>query len=229
MLEGNNRFDRLIYEDWFGLFPYSQRIQLQKKAEVKTYKAGEPIFVKNEPGLWLGVIMSGMVRICLRTPDKKEMLISMVERSEIFGERAVFDGQPRSGDAIAEKDTTCLLYYGKDLVPALYQAPEALMYVTKIMCNRVVRYMNTMELYALHQMPARLANFLLFTGEKYGVKTEKGISLRINLSQTDLSKQIASSRESINRQLKLFANQDLINIDDGEITITDIEGLKEIC
>jgi CRP-like cAMP-binding protein len=147
----------------------------------------------------------------------------------MFGERTVFDGMPRSGDAIAQEDTTCLLFYRDDIVPAMYSCPETMMYVIRILCNRAVRYLNTMELFAMQNVPTRLANFLLFLGDKYGREENGKIPLKINLSQTELSQQIATSRESINRQIKGFIEKGLITMENGEITLTDVPGLKKLC
>jgi CRP/FNR family cyclic AMP-dependent transcriptional regulator len=230
MLDENNCFDRLIYNDWFALFPYHIRSQLFNKSEARTALAGEHVFLKGEEGGWLAALMSGRVRISLRSFDGREMLISMVERGEICGERAVFDGNLRSGDAIAEVDTAYLVFRRDDLLPALYSCPDALMYIVRIMCNRTVRYMNTMELYAMQNLPIRLANFLLFLGQKYGKPTDNGhLELQFSLSQTDLSRQIASSRESINRQMKQFAALGLIDMDGDGIVLTDVPGLERIC
>jgi CRP-like cAMP-binding protein len=228
MLNEYNCDDRLVYNDWFGLFPYHIRCQLFNKAEARQSKAGEPIFQKGEDGPWLAAVTSGRVRICLHTPDGREMLISMVERGEICGERAVFDGNPRSGDAIAEEDTAYMVFKREDLIPALHTYPEAMMYVIKVLCNRSVRYMNTMELYAMQSLPARLANFLLFLGQKYGKEVDGKTTFPFTLSQTDLSRQIASSRESINRQMKIFSTQGFITLGGEGITIIDRAGLEKI-
>lgn len=229
MLEEQNRHDRLIFEEWFGLFPYHIRTMLNQKAELRYSEAGQTIISKGEDGGWLAAVVSGRIRICLHSYDGREMLISMVERGEIFGERAVFDGQPRSGEAIAEENSSYLVFKREDLLPAMYDYPETMMYVIRIMCNRVVRYMNTMELYALQNLPSRLANFLIFLGQKYGREEDGKLSLQLNLSQTDLSHQIASSRESISRQMKTFAEEGLIEMDSGTITITNLAGLKKVC
>ena len=229
MLDKNNCFDRLIYNELFGIFPNYVRSGLFSKGETRIVKAGQAIFRKDEDGPWLGTVMSGRVRICLHAADGREMLISMVEPGEMFGERAVFDGRPRSGDAIAEVDTSYMIFKREDIMPALYTYPDTLLYIIKILCNRTVRYMNTMELYAMQNLPVRLANFLLFLGQKYGKEKNGKIELQFNLSQTDLSRQVASSRESINRQLKIFATQGLISLEGDGIAITDIAGLEKVC
>jgi CRP/FNR family cyclic AMP-dependent transcriptional regulator len=229
MLDQHDCNDRLLYNELFSLFPYHIRSKLLNKAESKVAKAGQPVFLKGDPGPWLGAIMSGRVRISLHSPDKREMLISMVQRGEICGERALIDGNPRAGDAIAEEDTAFLTFQRDDLIPALHSYPEAMMYMLRVMCSRSVRYMNTMELYAMQNLPIRLANFLLFLGYKYGKESNGKLALHDCLSQTDLSRQIASSRESINRQMKQFEAQGLIHQQSTGVTIMDVAGLEKIC
>lgn len=229
MLDQFNCDDRLIFNDWFGLFPSHIRTQLQNKAEARIAKAGQPIFQKGEDGPWLAALTSGRVRICVHTADGREMLISMVERGEICGERAVFDGLPRAGDAIAEEDTSYLVFRREDLIPALHTYPDTLMYLVRVLSVRLVRYMNTMELYAMQTLPVRLANFLIFFSRKYGKNVDGKLILPFNLSQTDLSRQIASSRESVNRQIKNFAARGLISLGSDGIEILNIAGLEEIC
>jgi CRP/FNR family cyclic AMP-dependent transcriptional regulator len=229
MLDQKNRFDRILYNELFGLLPQPVRAQLFNKAEARLSKPGEFIFKKGEDGPWLAAVMAGRVRISLRTEDGREMLVSMVERGEILGERAVFDGLPRAADAIAEEETSYLVFKRDDLIPVLYNYPEALMNIIKILCGRMLRYMNTMELFALESLPVRLANFLLFLGQKYGQKIDGRILIRPALSQADLGRQVASSRESVNRQLKIFAEQGLVEFSGDEIALLDVAGLEKMC
>jgi len=230
MLDETNLYDRLIYEDWFGMFPYHVRQKLQAVAELRQAKAGETIFQKGDDGSWLAAVVTGRVRICVHAPDGRELLIGMVERGEVFGERAVFDEMMRAGDAIAETDMAYLVYRRGDLLPAMYSYPDTIMYVVKILSHRVVRYMNTMELYAMQGVPARLANVLLFLGKKHGREQEGGvIAIGLGINQTDLGHLVATSRESVNRQIKAFAESGLIRLDGNDIVLTDLEGLKKLC
>jgi CRP-like cAMP-binding protein len=89
--------------------------------------------------------------------------------------------------------------------------------------------MNTMELYALQSLPVRMANFLLFLGQKYGQKVDDKVIIRSGLSQADLGHQVASTRESVNRQLKIFVAEKLISIKGDEITLLNTAGLERIC
>ncbi len=220
--------DRLKANDLFGLFPSHVRKALYDKAETKLFKAGDVVFKKDEDGPWLAAVLAGRVRMARHAPDGREMLITMVERGEILGERAVYDGLPRSATAVAEEETALQIFRRDDLLPAFYAYPDTLMYIIRTLCNRMHRYLATMELYALHSLPTRLAHTLLFLAQKYGEDSPKGILLRARLSQSDLAHQMATSRESVNRQLKAFACQGLIELDGADTVILDAEGLQKL-
>jgi CRP/FNR family cyclic AMP-dependent transcriptional regulator len=53
--------------------------------------------------------------------------------------------------------------------------------------------------------------------------------LPFSLTQTDLSRLIGSSRESVNRQLRNFAARGLVSLESGDIEIIDSAGLDAIC
>jgi CRP-like cAMP-binding protein len=220
--------DRLQHNELFGLFPSHIRGQFYNKTEARTCKAGQTIFKRGEDGAWFAAILSGRVREYVRSKDGKEMLLSMVERGEIFGERALLDGLPRAADAVADKETTFLVIKRDDFMPILFSYPEAMYCVIKMLCNRMLRYTHTLELYALQSLSARLAYLLLYLGRKYGKESDGQVVIRAGLSQADLGHLLASSRESVNKQLKIFADSKYLTIKGDKIVIHDWDALENI-
>src|ERR1700724_3528837 len=70
------------------------------------FKAGDTIFLANEPGDALYVVDSGKVRIWVRDGDANEVTLSEVEAGNFFGEMSVLDGGKRSANATAVVDAT---------------------------------------------------------------------------------------------------------------------------
>src|SRR2546425_5252912 len=66
-----------------------------------SYKAGDTIFLANEPGDALYVVDSGSVRIWMRDGDANEVTLSELEPGDFFGEMSVLDGGKRSASATA--------------------------------------------------------------------------------------------------------------------------------
>ena len=220
--------DRLQYHQLFDLFPAAIRSKFYNTSETRTYKSGEIIFHRGDEGPWWGALLAGRIRLSVRTDDGREMLLSMVERGEIFGERAVFDGQPRAADAIAETEATVMVIRKEELLPVLFSYPEAMFYIIQILCNRMLRYTHTLELYALQNLPSRFAHLLLQLGQKYGKPSDTGLKITADFSQSDLAKQLGCTRESINKMLKIFTSKHYIAVDGDFLILTDRPALEKM-
>jgi CRP-like cAMP-binding protein len=218
--------DRLQYHDFFKLFPPNVRADLFNKAVYKSYHCGDLVYARGDTDVFMGVVMSGRLRVSMTTSDGKGVLLGLVERGEVFGETALMDGLPRTADAHAEDETTLMIIKHEDFIPALMANPEAMMGIIKMLCHRLRLFIDTIDMIALQNLPARLARYLLRLAGEYGTIDENGhIVVRAGLNQSSIGQQLATSRESINKQLKAFVGQNLITMRGEEIIITNPEGL----
>jgi len=218
--------DRLQYHDFFKLFPPQVRADLFNKAVYKSYNAGDAVYRRGDTDVFMGVVMSGRLRVSMTTTDGKGVLLGLVERGEVFGETALMDGLPRTADAHAEDETTLMIIKHEDFIPALMANPEAMFGIIKMLCHRLRLFIDTIDLIALQNLPMRLARYLLRLAGEYGTIDENGrIVIRAGLNQTAIGQQLATSRESINKQLKIFVTQGFITMHGEEITITNPEEL----
>lgn len=219
----------LQYNDLFEQFPPQVRQAFYAKARPQPYKAGEYVFRNGDEGpYYMAAVMSGRLRMSVHSLEGKEMLITMVERGEIFGEMSVFDNSPRAVDVVAETDCTCLIIMRDDFIPLVSAYPDVLLGIMKMMCHRMRLYAHTLELIALQNLPGRFARYLLRLAKDYGVEQDGKIRIQAGLSQADIGQQLATTRESINKQLKIFVTRGYIAVDGDVITLLDIPGLKEI-
>jgi len=68
---------------------------------VRSYAPGETIFLMGSDGDSLMAVLSGNVRIGLRSPGGREIALAMIPRGKLFGELTLLDGKERSADARA--------------------------------------------------------------------------------------------------------------------------------
>lgn len=78
------------------------------------YKKGDVIFVENEPEDFLYVIAEGSVRIS-KLVNKRDLLLEVIRKGEIFGEMAILNKTGRSATAIANEDSKLLRLTVDDL------------------------------------------------------------------------------------------------------------------
>ena len=76
--------------------------KVSKLGAVRTYEKNSVILTEEEDGSALFVIISGKVKVCRSSSDdpSKEVILSILNPSDFFGEMALLDGLNRSASVI---------------------------------------------------------------------------------------------------------------------------------
>jgi len=217
----------LQYSQVLELFPLQQRNRIYAVAEYKDFRSDTPVFKKGEDGSFMAGVMSGRLRMSVHSKEGKEMLVTMVEKGELFGEMSVLDESPRAVDVISETDCTLMIIKRDDFIPILRESPDAMMGLLKLTCHRMRLYLQTMELVSLQSLPVRFARYLLRLARDYGTERDGHIVISARLSQLDIAQQLACTRESINKQLSSFADKKLLALEGDDIVLLDVAGIRQ--
>jgi CRP-like cAMP-binding protein len=224
----NSSRTQLLYKQIFDLFPLQARNALYAKAEYRNYRRGEVVFRRDDEGSYMGGVMSGRLKATVSSREGKQMLVTLIEKGELFGEVSMFDDMPRAVDVVVESDCTLIIIHRDDLMPLLRAHPDAMIGVSRMLCHRIRMYIHTLELVALQSLAAKLGRFLLRLAREHGVEREDGsVVISPRLSQAEIGQQLACSRESVNKQLGIFTDLGLLALDGDEIILLNIDGLKQ--
>ncbi len=184
------------------------------------------VFQRGEAGGSLLVLVQGRLRIGAVSAEGKEVTIDMIEPGGVVGELALLDGKPRSADVMAMEDSTVVVVERRDFLPFLSRNPDLLMRLLALLCERLRRTNLALEEVALLNLPARLARVLVKLGQEYGAAEADGTRIRLKLSQKDLSTLVATTRESVNKQLRQWRADGVLDETDGHIIIRRLETLR---
>jgi CRP-like cAMP-binding protein len=196
-------------------------------ATERSFPQGTTIFHKGDPGSSLMAVLRGRVRISSFAANGQEVMFTVVDRGGVFGELALMDGRERSASAVAMEDCTLLVIDRRDFLPFLKNNPEVAVRLIGVLCDYVRRISDTVEGLAVLDLPGRLARLLLRLSQSHGRPSEGGVRIDLKLSQADMGALVAASRESVNRLLRLWQDQELLGMSDGRITIRDAKGLSD--
>lgn len=197
-------------------------------ATTKTYKKGEPIFLKGDPGTSMMALMEGCVRICAYSIEGREVVLNVIGRGEIFGEIAFIDGGERTADAFAIEPSTLVIISRRDFLPFLERNPKACIKLLEVMCHRIRWTTEQVEQFTFHDLASRLAHKLLHLADVHGEETPAGSRIGLRLSQQMLAGMIGTSREAVNKQLRSWETQGIIAKQRGSITVVDADRLAQI-
>lgn len=194
-------------------------------ASDRRFGSGQVIFQKGDPGTSMMAVLSGRVRISAYSEDGREIILNMVDPGQLFGEIALLDGKERSADATAMGKTELLILDRRDFLPFLERNPKIAVQLIEVLCGRLRRTSEMVESIAFLDFGARLARLLVQMSDHYGKETDDGLLIDLRISQADLGNLIASTRESVNRQLSSWVQEGVISVDQGKITLLDREAL----
>jgi CRP-like cAMP-binding protein len=84
------------------------------------------------------------------------------------------------------------------------------------------------EQQAFESLPNRLARLLVKLAETQGIVTPVGIRIAGKLSQQEIGNLVATSRESVNKQLRIWRTEGLLIVEQGHITLLQPAALKQL-
>jgi CRP-like cAMP-binding protein len=230
-LERNAKRDALLGSPLFAAMQPQELDEILKFASERRVRRGQMIFQRGDNGSSLMAVLRGRVRISSISGDGKEVTLNVINPGEIFGEIALLDGEPRSADATAIEDTTLLVVERRNFLPFCRQNEDLFPRLLAVLCRRLRRTSMALEEIALFDLPVRLARVLLKLAEDYGRPNSAGTRIDLKLSQRDLSNLVASSRESVNKQLRTWRENGAVDLEDGFIVLrrpADLQRLTDV-
>jgi CRP-like cAMP-binding protein len=196
--------------------------QLCRYANLTALKRGATIFSKGDPGNSLFAVISGTVKISISSADGRNAILNLIGPGEILGEIAVLDGQARTADATAHTNCEICIIDRREFLPFVRSQPALAMKFIELLCSRLRWTSDQVEQVILQNLPGRLAGALLRLTEKHKSSPE---GRTIAITQQEISEMIGMTRESINKQLRVWAARKWVRLEHGAIVVLDTEPL----
>jgi CRP/FNR family transcriptional regulator, cyclic AMP receptor protein len=204
-----------------------ERVEVVARARIRTVDTGEIVFAIGSAGDQMMALLGGTIRISVPSSDGKELSLAIIRPGEVFGELAVLDGKERSADAIAESPCTLAILDRKDILAFFERQPSAWPKLVSVLCQRLRHTDQAFAEVALLELPARLAKSMLRLVEP-GSTSTPGKKPFIRFSQRELANMVGGTRESVNRCLRNWQRNGIVQIAEGSIIITDRSALEEM-
>jgi CRP/FNR family transcriptional regulator len=190
--------------------------------------AGSHLFWEGDQAIKFYYIKKGQVKITKSTEDGKELILSILQKGDFYGEYGGYGELTFTFNGEVLKDTQVGIVQIKDLEILIYQYGE--------FAVDFIRWMGLMQRTTQSKFrdllmfgkSGALASTLIRLTNTYGEATNTGILIKIKLTNTDLANLIGTTRESVNRLLAEFKKAGSIEVDNSYITVTDLAYLRSI-
>ena len=123
--------------DKIGILDGMTTLQLREfmlDSDMRSYKKGQTIFEKNDPGSSLFAIVDGTVHVRIDVKDPSK--VAAMTGGEIFGEVGLISGRPRGATIVAAEDTVCVEISRNAALKLQSQVPSAKKAIERISTER---------------------------------------------------------------------------------------------
>jgi CRP-like cAMP-binding protein len=199
--------------------------QLSRYAKHSILKRGATICSKGDPGNSMFAVISGTVKISVSSADGRSAILNLIGPGELFGEIAVLDGQARTADATANTNCEIFAIDRRDFLPFVRSQPALAMKFIELLCMRLRWTSDQVEQVILQDLPGRLAGALIRLTERYKLAPGRRT---IAITQQEISEMVGMTRESINKQLRVWAARNWVRLEHGAIVVLDPEPLQAL-
>jgi CRP/FNR family transcriptional regulator, cyclic AMP receptor protein len=188
-------------------------------SRLRTFRRGQVVFTAGDPGDSLIVVVSGSVRVVVRSADGGELTLTVVPPGGSLGELSVADGGPRSADAETLEEGQLLLVPREAVQDVCARVPAAAQALTDAVAANLRRLTESVSDLVFLDLPRRVAKVLLSQP-----RGEDGV-IRPRMSQEQLAHQAGGSRQSVNAALRGFERRGWIEVHDRAVTVKQAAAL----
>jgi CRP-like cAMP-binding protein len=213
-----NIFSRVPMFEFLEMEELERLYSLCSKAN---FAKGDYIFLECDSPHNLYIVSSGEVKLLKQTEDGRETIVEMAYEGEVFGEEAVFDGQPYPMTAQALSDVELLSVSRGDFFAFLRDNPDIALEIIAELAERLREAQNTIRALAMERVEWRIARILLILSRKAGVAGKDGVSIDLSLTRQDIADMAAATVETTIRVLSNFKKLGLVDTEKGKIILRD--------
>ncbi len=187
---------------------------LAATSRLRTFRRGQVVFNAGDPGDTLIVVMTGRLKVMVRSADGGELTLTVVGPGATLGEVSVADGGPRSADAATLADSQLLLIPREAIQEICAGVPAAAQALASAIAATLRRLTDAASDLVFLDLPRRVAKVLLRQPR------DAAGAIWPQMTQEEFAHQAGSTRQSVNSALRGFERRGWIEVHGRAITVT---------
>ena len=189
----------------------------------KNFGRGETIFFEGDEAKGFYIVTGGQVKVFKMNPLGKEHILHIFGAGEPIGEVPVFHNQPFPASAEALVKSSLLYFQRRDFVHLIKEQPSVSLNMLALLSMRLRQFAEQIENLSLKEVPARLANYLIYVSEEQ----DRTDTIHLSVSKGQLASLLGTIPETLSRIFAKMSDEGLIRVEGRTITILNREGLAK--
>lgn len=167
----------------------------------KWFRKNETILHEEDTNEFMYMIFSGQVKVVKTTGEGKEIIISIHQAGNFFGEMSLIDGKTIPASVVATEESLISLISKKEFFSILHNQKKVFENLLMILSSRLRNSWESIKLLSFNQASQRIRSLFFMLVDEYGKKTDEGVRLDIQLSHQEISEMTGLTRETVTRVL----------------------------
>lgn len=224
-----------MYEKWLdelikvALFKDISKNELKSildclRPGIRTYRKQDMIAIEEDEITGIGVILEGEVIVGKENFTGDRLMMSRLEKGDLFGEAAVFASDKWLATVVADTDCTIMFLPSQKLVGVCNKSCTAhkkiIQNLLKIVSIKALYLNRKLEMLSLKSIRKKISAYLL---EQYRIKNS--LSFDIPLKRNELAEYLLVSRPSLSRELINMKQEGIIDFYRNSFKILDLDRL----
>jgi CRP/FNR family cyclic AMP-dependent transcriptional regulator len=190
-------------------------------SRLQSFRRGQVVFTKGDPGDSVIVVVSGQVKVVIRSADGGALTLVVIQAGGLFGELSVIDNGPRSADAETLKDCQLLFIPRERVQDLCARVPSVARALTTSIAATLRRLAEEAGDMVFLDLPRRVAKVLL------SQPTGADGLIRLRMSHDELAHQVGGTRQSVNAALRGFERRGWLEMSDQSVVVKQATALGE--
>ncbi len=191
---------------------------------VRVYRKNQIIFLEEETGNYMYLVLSGKVKVAKSTASGKETLLAIHRAGDFFGEMSLLDGKTSPATVSAIEDCKIISVRAADFHKHLMHNEKVLLQIINVLCARLRQVWQTQSM-SSSAADKRIRMGIHQLAQKHGIRDARGIIIDLKITHQELAEMVGTSRETVTRVLAHLRKRGVIEIIQRRITLLDENAL----
>jgi CRP/FNR family transcriptional regulator, cyclic AMP receptor protein len=191
---------------------------------MRAYRKGQIIFLEEETGNYMYLVLSGKVKVSKAGTGGKETILAIHRTGDFFGEMSLLDGKTSPATVSAMEDAKIISVSGSDFHKYLLHNEKVMLQIINVLCARLRQVWQTQSL-SSSTADARIRMGIYQLAKRHGIRDAHGTIIDLKITHQELAEMVGTSRETVTRVLARLKDEGILEIDQRRMTLLDADAL----
>lgn len=205
---------------YFSHLPLEDFLAIQNNAVKRNFQAEQIVVMEGDSSGGLYVVESGWLKVIKMSLSGREQVLNFLGPGDVFNAISVFTEHPNQASVIALEDSTIWWIDQQTILDLIQTHPILAKQVITDLASRILHLVGLVEDLSLRTIESRLAKVLVESMEESKITRHKWAT------QNEMASRLGTVPDVLNRALRKFVDEGLIEVKRHQIQILDMDALK---